>query len=471
MKKLILLSVLLVLLAGLVIGWGSIREVGAHTAEISGRDSNMGVAPACSPVSVYHVLIVYADSATNARGAVATGEISSDQPEVTPVAIRNQILAEAGVATVDLFDAGSATPTLAQLTPYEEVIVFSNTSFANPTALGNVLADYQDASGVVVAFNFVWFGAPFSLAGRWMTGGYTPFNDAAPRAFSDSTLGAFNAGHSLMQGITMLNGHFRNTVTLASGATLVASWADAVPMIAVKTNAGHTSVAVNNYVGDSAGGGGWSGQFGHLAINAARWLKPVSTTLNEGFESGTLNTFTSVVTQCVPGGCGWGAVNTAAHAGTFSAFAPDVANISDQQLTLANAIIIPGNSTIASLTFWHRFAFEGSASDYFDGGVLETSIDGGASWQDAGANITAGGYNGVIRTGFSNPLAGRPGWGQNPNGTNFVQVTVDLMPYVGQNLRFRFREGTDVSVASTGWWVDDVQVVTNGYCGACAPGA
>ena len=193
MKKLIVLGVLLVLWAGLVIGWGSIREVGAHPAEISDRDSDLGTAPACAPVSVYHVLIVYADSALNAQAAAATGKVASDQPDTTPVAIKNQILAEAGVATVDLFDAESATPTLAQLTPYEEVIVFSNTGFADPTAMGNVLADYQDTGGVVVAFNFVWYGSPYGLAGRWMTGGYTPFNDAAPTNFGDSTLGAFNA--------------------------------------------------------------------------------------------------------------------------------------------------------------------------------------------------------------------------------------------------------------------------------------
>jgi hypothetical protein len=466
MKKLVLFGVSLVLLAGLVIGWGSIRKVGAQTVEVYGGD---GVAPACTPVSAYDVLIVYADGGASSSANRATGEVVPDQPEVAPATLRSQILAEANVATVNLFDAQSSTPTLAQLLAYDEVVVFSNFSYADPVAMGNVLADYQDTSGVVVAFNFNWDGPPNGLAGRWMTGGYTPFNDLAPGSFSNSTLGTFNAGHSLMQGVTTLAGFFRLNPTLAPGATLVASWDDAVPMIAVKTQAGHTAVGINNYIGDNPAGS-WSGQFGHVVVNAARWLRPINTTLNESFESGTLNRFTSVETQCVPGGCGWGSVNTAAHAGTFSAFAPDVTNLSDQQLTLASAITIPGNSTTASLTFWHRFAFEGSGADYYDGGVLETSIDGGASWQDAGANIIAGGYNGTISSCCSNPLAARPAWGQNPNGTNFVQVTVDLLPYAGQNVRFRFREGTDSSVAATGWWVDDVQVVTNGVCGTCSTG-
>src|ERR1044071_467171 len=182
----------------------------------------------------------------------------------------------------------------------------------------------------------------------------------------------------------------------------------------------------------------------------------IVTPLNEGFETGNLSAFSST---SVPGAApGWSAVNTAAHAGTFSAFAPDINTIAEQLMTLNSAIAIPAAATSATLTFWHRFNFEGSGTDYFDGGVLETSTDSGATWQDAGPNITAGGYNGVISSSFGNPLAGRMAWGQNPNGTNFVQVTVNLLPYAGQNLSFRFREGTDSSVAATGWWVDDVRV-------------
>ena len=103
-----------------------------------------------------------------------------------------------------------------------------------------------------------------------MTGGYTPFNADAPTLFTDSTLGAFTAGHPLMQGVTTLNGHFRHTVALASGATQVAAWADGVPLIAVKNQAGHTGIGINNYVGENPNQ--WSGEFGRVVVNAAHWL-------------------------------------------------------------------------------------------------------------------------------------------------------------------------------------------------------
>ncbi|MEO5721921.1 MAG: hypothetical protein ABIR71_10680 [Chthoniobacterales bacterium] len=204
----------------------------------------------------YRVLIVYSESS------------------VAPATLRNQILAEPGVAAVDLFVARTATPTLAQLSSYDVVVAFSNTTYDDAAAMGDVLADYADTGGLVVAFNFNWYGTPFGLAGRWMTGGYTPFTFPAAPLFTDSTLGTFTDKHPLMQEVTALNGHFRHNVALAPGATQVAAWADAVPMIAVKTQAGNTGVGINNYVGDAPND--WSGQFGRVVVNAARWLRPAT---------------------------------------------------------------------------------------------------------------------------------------------------------------------------------------------------
>src|SRR5881396_3149390 len=90
----------------------------------------------------------------------------------------------------------------------------------------------------------------------------------------------------------------------------------------------------------------------------------VTPRLSEGFESGALGAFVSVVATCVPGGCGWSAATSASHNGTYSAFSPDVNNFADQRLRLANALPIPATGLIsATLTFWQRFRFEGSAAN------------------------------------------------------------------------------------------------------------
>ena len=86
--------------------------------------------------------------------------IAYSESSTAPSTLRNQILAEPGVAAVDLFDARLGTPTFAQLLSYDVVVAYSNTAYANPTAMGDVLADYADTGGLVVAFNFNWYGRP-----------------------------------------------------------------------------------------------------------------------------------------------------------------------------------------------------------------------------------------------------------------------------------------------------------------------
>jgi hypothetical protein len=188
------------------------------------------------------------------------------------------------------------------------------------------------------------------------------------------------------------------------------------------------------------------------------------TLLTEGFESGTLGQFTNSVVICVGGGCGWTASTTSPHSGTHAAFAPDVSNVSDQRLVLSNPITPTADSI---LTFWHGYDFEGFDVNYFDGGVLEASTNGGANWQDMGANIISGGYVGTIAYTFENPLEGREAWAGDSGG--YIQAVVDLSPYAGQSLLFRFREGTDNSLADVGWHIDDILVTGGTACPSPTP--
>jgi N-acetylneuraminic acid mutarotase len=120
------------------------------------------------------------------------------------------------------------------------------------------------------------------------------------------------------------------------------------------------------------------------------------------------------------------------------------------------------------LTFWHQYGFE--AGNY-DGGVLETSTDGGTTWADVGLGaFLGGGYTAAIASGTSNPLAGRPGWVGNT--LTYRPVTVTLAALIGQpSVKLRFRLGTDNFGSAPGWWIDDVRltVVTQTGCGAPTP--
>jgi hypothetical protein len=132
---------------------------------------------------------------------------------------------------------------------------------------------------------------------------------------------------------------------------------------------------------------------------------------------------------------------------------------------------IPIRSTSAQLTFQNNYNLEGSASDGFDGGVLEIQIGNGAFMdiQTAGGSFVSGGYNTAIDTGFSNPLAGRAAWSGNSHG--FITTTVNLPAAAsGQNVVFKWRCGTDMSTSAIGWFIDSVAVI-DGFFSCCTGSA
>jgi hypothetical protein len=117
------------------------------------------------------------------------------------------------------------------------------------------------------------------------------------------------------------------------------------------------------------------------------------------------------------------------------------------------------------LTFWHTYAFEGVATCY-DGGTLEASTNGGASWSVVpDAAFQEGGFTGTIVSGFSNSLAGKKGWCNGAIGP-MTRVTVNLSTYAGSSLQLRWHEGDDQSIAGTGWYVDSVTLANVGVCSA-----
>ena len=130
-------------------------------------------------------------------------------------------------------------------------------------------------------------------------------------------------------------------------------------------------------------------------------------------------------------------------------FASDPAVLSDQYLAMANPVMLSGTS---ELQFWHDFNTENS----YDGGVVEYSTDGGATWNDIGALITQNGYTGTISSSFSNPIGGRSAFEGTSSG--YIQTLADLSSLAGQAFQVRFRMASDTSVAGTGWYVDDVLI-------------
>lgn len=156
----------------------------------------------------------------------------------------------------------------------------------------------------------------------------------------------------------------------------------------------------------------------------------------------------------------WALGTTDAHSPTHAFFAQDPTATSDQRL-VSPAIVLPAASEQPlSFSFWQKYAFENSSTCY-DGGVLEISTNGGTTWTQVPASqLLTTPYNGTIYSGYGNPLGGNPGWcGQ----MDWSRTVVNLNSYAGQTVQFRIRLGSDSSVGSTGWFVDDARIQSCSY--------
>lgn len=168
----------------------------------------------------------------------------------------------------------------------------------------------------------------------------------------------------------------------------------------------------------------------------------------------------------------WATAATAADTAPNVAFTNGVVSVATNSI-LSPPISLPTAASAATLTFRNAWNFENG----FDGGVLEVSTDGGATFNDItsptiGASFVAGGYNGTLDTQYANPIGGRAAWTgiQSSYTTTTVQLPASLN---GQTIRLRFRAGWDNSTVNAGanWRIDGVSVISGRTCTAAGAGA
>lgn len=136
------------------------------------------------------------------------------------------------------------------------------------------------------------------------------------------------------------------------------------------------------------------------------------------------------------------------------------ANLPDQQI-LTSPTMHVGSGPL-TISFSHRFSFEngavtGCTTCGWDGGVIEISANGGASWTDIGTTA----YNGKTRPETLAPIgANRPAFVNRMTGwPNFATVNLNLgTTYSNQDVQIRFRIGADDTTGAPGWDIDNVAV-------------
>jgi subtilisin family serine protease len=207
---------------------------------------------------------------------------------------------------------------------------------------------------------------------------------------------------------------------------------------------------------NTCGTGSYSAIFNFTTVAAPGDCGPGTTAnilYDYGFESGAAGWTT-------PSGTGtntWAISTANPFAGANHYRGAGTASVTDQRL-VSPAVVLPTGQNPVVLKFQHAPNLEANgATACYDGGVLEVSTNGGATWTYVpNANLLVGPYrSGTVSGSYSNPLAGLNAW---CGTSSYMQTIADISAYAGQTVQFRMRIGTDSSVGATGWDVDNVMV-------------
>ncbi len=165
----------------------------------------------------------------------------------------------------------------------------------------------------------------------------------------------------------------------------------------------------------------------------------------------------------------WSFTSGYATSGQVALYTPDQTARADAAVVQTQGIAIPAGSS-AYLRFDQaldtEIGYDPDIDDFriVDGGVVEYSIDDGATWVDAEPLMTPAdnGYLGPISptTFTDNPLADRQSYGGATGG--FLASRLDLTSLAGSTVTFRFRFATDTNTPPGyfGWLIDDVRLYT-----------
>jgi len=163
------------------------------------------------------------------------------------------------------------------------------------------------------------------------------------------------------------------------------------------------------------------------------------------------------------GGAAWSRATDAA--GNHVLFGIDSPSTTDTQLVSPVLQVSATEPLVITLQHAHDIAATQFAHVFFNGGVIELSSDGGATWRDVGQLGADPRYPGVISIDFLSALAGRRVFGgKNPAFPAREALSLDFgTRLAGQAVQLRFRIATASAFPASGWQLDDIAVsgITN----------
>jgi hypothetical protein len=162
----------------------------------------------------------------------------------------------------------------------------------------------------------------------------------------------------------------------------------------------------------------------------------------------------------------WEVSDFDANSGEQSWYVENTNADNDQILFLAEPFRIEGEQP--ALRFYHKYETETG----YDGGFVEISTDGGSFWQIIRKDKYFRGDNLRPLNYSTFAVPGIEAFSGNTND-QFIASYIDLSDFIGQDVQFRFRFGTDDVESRLGWVGDDIDIqdVFNYQTEACVTSA
>jgi hypothetical protein len=217
-------------------------------------------------------------SGTSVAIVAAVGSGGAIHPHY--IDVRDKLLNTGKFSSITIINAGVITPTTKELQAFDAVLVWPDFPFFDNSGLGNNMADYVDSSGGVVLaiYETVDFNS-WHLGGRWESEKYFVIERISNK-YDHAILGTIAVpDHPIMKGVTSFDGGDYNIrpsgTTHTYGSTLIASWSDGIPLVAVKEINGVKRVDLGLYPpsADASSYGWLSSTDGALLMaNSLEWV-------------------------------------------------------------------------------------------------------------------------------------------------------------------------------------------------------
>ena len=222
--------------------------------DFSGSSGSIsGDRPVAKTVRPEDVVKVYISSKSVLSNATSNIAVLGADGQYGEVSLNNnvaQYLVNSGrFASVTTMNGCYFTPTLSELQMFDGVLVFGWYLWDNPTAIGNLLADFVDSEGrlmVAIAANAT--GGDWQIKGRFNTQNYwliSPNGGDFTGPYSMGTV--YHPEHPIMSGVSSVVSGVKlsNSAVVPPGTIRLADFTDGTPLIVIKEQNGNRRVDIS----------------------------------------------------------------------------------------------------------------------------------------------------------------------------------------------------------------------------------